>query len=331
MSAISKAVLTFLFGPRKTLRLEPVKRGKVAVSLLIPLVALGPGALRGDPVTPAQLYDFRVSSELVIVPVTVTDRHGQTALSLQPADFVVAEEGIPQPIVSFSRWDAPASVGLVFDTSGSMKSSVEISNTAVRTLLSENGAEDEAFLITFADSPRLEVDFTRDAERIPETLLWRERRGATALFDAIYCGLDRMRHAQISRKALVVVTDGGDNHSRYSFDELLSTARESDVQIYTVAIRRSARDIDEQRGRLQLDQLAHETGGALLTVESEAQLPEAMSKLNQLIRNQYLLAYRPPEGIRHGKWRKVRVRLQPAALASRYRILSKGGYYANAQ
>lgn len=297
------------------------------------VTAIGIGVLgihlHGEyPVSPLHTYDFRVSAELVIVPMTVTDRNGHTALGFQPEDFTVAEEGMTQKIESFSQWDAPASVGVVFDSSGSMKPSLGVASAAVRMLLAGNSPEDEAFLMTFADAPRLEVGFTREGDRLSNNLLWREARGSTALFDAVYAGLHEMRRATNSRKALVVVTDGGDNHSRYSFDELLAAARESDVQIYTVAIRRHVNDREEQRGRIQLDRLASETGGRLLMVEGEAQLSKAMASVNELIRNEYLLSYRPADGAPYGKWRRVRVRLTPE-LARRYRISAKGGYYAS--
>ncbi len=284
--------------------------------------------LHGEhPAPPGRANDFHVSSELVVVPTTVTDRTGHTVLGLQPEDFTLVEEGMQQRIVSFSRWDAPASVGVVFDSSGSMKPSVKVAGNAIRVLLADNGTEDEAFLVTFADAPRLEVEFTREVDRLSNNLLWREARGSTALFDAIYLGLHEMHRAANARKALIVVTDGGDNHSRYSFDELLAAARESEVQIYVVAIRRNVKDIEEQRGRLQLDCLAIETGGRLLIVEGEAQLSKAMASVNELIRNVYLLAYRPADSVRDGKWRRVRIRLEPK-LAGHYRISAKGGYYA---
>ncbi len=208
---------------------------------------IGVETVHGEyPVPPLHTYDFSVSAEFVVVP-TVTDRNGHTALGFQPEDFAVTEEGTPQRIESFSQWDAPASVGVVFDSSGSMKPSRGIASAAVRMLLAGNGPQDEASLMTFAGAPRLEVGFTREGDRLSSNLLWREARGSTALFDAAYVGLHQMRRAANSRKALVVVTDGGDNDSRYSFDELLAAARESDVQIYTVAIRRRVNDREEQR------------------------------------------------------------------------------------
>jgi len=275
--------------------------------------------------------EFRVNSDLVVLPLSITDRAGSAVLGLEPSDFSVAEDGLPQQVLTVSRWDAPASIGIIFDASGSMKAGVRTAQSAVRSLLCENRDGDEAFLITFADSPRLEANFTGDAEEIANKLLWAKPKGATALFDAIYAGITKAKRAANSRRALVVITDGGDNHSRQSFNQLLSAARESDVQIFAIAVRRNARDLDEQRGRLQLDQLGKETGGHLVIADNDAKLPQAMREVNDLIRNQYLLSYRPEKLALDGKWHRVRVRLQPALKGSLYRLYSKTGYYAPAQ
>jgi Ca-activated chloride channel family protein len=205
--------------------------------------------------------NFKVDAELVLIPLSVTDHVGHPILDLGAQDFIVAEDGAAQEIRAVSCWDTPASIGVVFDSSGSMKSSVRRAQAAVRALFRDADQKDEAFLIQFADSPRLEVNFTMDVDEIPGKLLGAAPHGATALFDAVYAGLDRMRQAVNAHKALVVVTDGGDNHSRRSFTELLAAARERDVQIFVVAIRRDLRDQDEQRGRAQLDQIANDTGG----------------------------------------------------------------------
>ena len=206
-----------------------------------------------------------------------------------------------------------------------------MAQSAVRTLLKDNGPEDEAFLIRFADAPQVVVDFTPDADAISDKVLWDRPRGATALFDAVYAALNKVKRAENSRKALVVITDGGDNNSRYSFPELLALSRESYAQVYIVAIRRNLRDQDEQRGRLRLDQIADESGGRLLIVNTSGELPRALATVNELIRNQYLLTYRPADSRRAGKWRPVRVRIQHPSAAPAYKVYARGGYYAPEQ
>jgi Ca-activated chloride channel family protein len=273
---------------------------------------------------------FGTMTELVAVPVSVTDRNGHTIV-LRLEDFVITENGVPQQVLFASRWNVASSIGVVFDGSGSMKSTVRTAQTAVRTLLNDNGPEDEAFLVRFADTPQEVVDFTHDTDVIADKLLWDRPRGATALFDAVFTGLSKIRRGANSRKALVVVTHGGDNNSRYSFAELRALARENDAQVYVVAIRRNFRDQDEQRGRLELDQIANETGGRLLIVDNSGELPHALATVNELIRNQYLLTYRPTGLPRDGKWHALTVRIPPSSKIPSYRIYARGGYFAPEQ
>ena len=271
---------------------------------------------------------FRVDSELVMIPLSVTDRTGHAILNLGKADFTVAEDGAAQPVASVSRWDAPVSIGVIFDASGSMGNAIRRARTTIANLFHDSDPEDEAFLIRFAGAPVLETDFVHDPASILRSLSWESAHGATALFDAIYAGLNRMARASNAHKALVIVTDGGDNHSRRSFAELRSAARERDVQVFALAIRRDLRDLDEQRGRVQLDQLANDTGGRLLVVDSDVEAQRAMAAVGELIRNQYLLCYRPLDPSHDAKWRQVRVRLRPTSRESLYKVRSKNGYYS---
>jgi len=178
--------------------------------------------------------------------------------------------------------------------------------------------------VTFADVPRVEVEMTRDLNRIPDHLSFLRRQGATALFDAVAMGLHHMKGAHTPRKALVVVTDGGDNRSRLLFGELLSRSLEADLQVCVIAIQRNVRDLDERRGRLQLDRLGAETGGRLFTIDAASQLKQTMSGVGELIRNQYLIGYKRPYGAQSGKWRQIRVRMQSTRHGS-LRINAKGG------
>ena len=298
------------------------------VSLLTVLSMVSSFAVAQKQAANSNLPTFGVTSELVVIPVSVTDRRAHTVLGLRPEDFALTEGGVQQQIQAVSRWDVPASICVVFDSSGSMKRLSQTAQTAVRNLLSDSSPEDEACLIRFADKPELLVDFTHDPNTVVNKLLWDRPRGATALIDAVYFGLSRMARATNSRKAVVVVTDGGDTTSRYSFSELLSLARESDVQIYAVALRGNLLDKEEQRGRLQLRQLADDTGGNLLIIDSSGDFPRALATLNELIRNQYLLTYRPVNEPHDGKWHPVQVWIQPPSKASLYRVNARAGFYA---
>ena len=270
---------------------------------------------------------FRANGDLVVVPVSVSDRKGHTVLGLRADDFTVLDDHTRQDIVSFSRWEVPSSIGVIFDVSGSMRGTEDIAVTATRALIDEMTFDDEGFLVTFADIPRVEVGMTRELERIPDHLSFLPRQGATALFDAIGMGFELLKGAHTPRRALAVVTDGGDNRSRLSFHELLSRALEADVQVYAIEIRRNGWDADAQRGRAHLDRLAAETGGRSIVIYDTSQLKEKMSLVGELIRNQYLIGYKPPGGAQIGKWRQIRVRMQSPRNGS-LRINAKGGYYA---
>jgi len=270
---------------------------------------------------------FKVNGDLVIVPVSISDRKGHTVLGLTSDDFTVLDDKVRQDIVSFSRWDVPSSIGVVFDVSASMRGTESIALMAARALIDDAIPDDEGFLVTFADVPRVEVEMTRELNRIPDRLSFSLRQAATALFDAIAMGLHHMKGAHTPRKALVLVTDGGDNNSRLSFGELLSRSLEADVQVYVIAIRRNLWDSDAQRGRPQLDRLARETGGRLFTIDAASELTKTMSTVGELIRNQYLIGYKRPKGTQSGKWRQIRVRMQQTKHGS-LRLNAKGGYYA---
>lgn len=275
---------------------------------------------------------LRVDANLVQVPVTVLDRNGRRVQGLTRDQFRVLEDNIPQEIVSFQTEDVPISVGLVFDTSGSMRDKLRSARSALKRFLDTAGVEDEFFLLTFADRPQMEVEFTRDFESIQNALLFNGGTGSTSLIDAVYTALTQMHGARHSRKALLVISDGGDNHSRHSSGELLSLARESDVQIYvlsalgTVPIKGAAAFSEEQRGRLLLRELAAVTGGHHFLLREASDLNGVMAKISTLLRNQYLLGYQPPQSDSSGKWRKIQVRLDVPKGESRVYVHARPGY-----
>lgn len=269
---------------------------------------------------------FRASSDLVILPVSVMDRRGRAVSNFGADDFVVADNGVPQLVLSLSQWDAPASIGVVFDASSSMKKNIRAAEAGVRMLISDTPLGDESFLIRFSDSPHLEVPFTEDVDEISAKLRSASAQGATALFDAIYLGLNQVKRARTAHRVLVIITDSGENHSRYTFSELLSVARESDVQIYVLELMGSGSYRERQSGHWKLEQLANETGGRLVTVYRNSQLPDQIATLRSLIRNQLVIAYRPQPSCSDGKWHSVRIRLLPTW--KDHKVFAKTGYYA---
>jgi Ca-activated chloride channel family protein len=277
---------------------------------------------------------LRVHVNFVQLPVTVTDRHGRRVQGLTRDRFTVLEDSVPQPIESFSSEVVPASVGLVFDTSGSMKARLPEARLATRGFFHEMEPADEVFLLTFARRPQMQLDFTRDFEAIQNQLLSAPAAGSTSFFDAVYAALIHMRGAHNSRRALLVVSDGGDNHSRHTSGELLSLAREADVQIYTVSFletisgKVSLAQSSEERAKSLLGSLATATGGFHYVLRNPNDLGPVMAQIGALLRNQYLIGYRSSQPESSGKWRTIQVMLDVPKGQRPVHLQSRRGYRA---
>ncbi|HZW93253.1 MAG TPA: VWA domain-containing protein [Candidatus Eremiobacteraceae bacterium] len=274
----------------------------------------------------------KVGVDLVLVPVTVTDRRGHLVLGLQKDSFNVFDQGKPEVIRHLSSEDAPISVGIIFDASGSMYGKMERSREAVLQFLHSSNPEDEFFLVAFNDRPELLVDFTSSIDEIQDEISKVKPDGGTALLDALYLGLDRIKKARNERKVLLVVSDGGDNHSRYTAKEVWPVLREADVQIYAMGI------FDEaprtQAERLGPDLLAFATGitgGRTFPIRNLKRVGDAAAELSIELRNQYLVAYCPNNLAHDGMWHKLTVRVTPPQNLPRLRVYAKVGYYAPAR
>ena len=277
---------------------------------------------------PASL--IRTSVDLVLVPVTITDDLSRPVLGLGAENFRLFENKIPQAIKHFSSEDAPVSVGLLVDTSGSMEDKLDRAREAVHQFCEAANPHDEFFMITFADSPRLATDFTTRPEDIENELLTVRPRGQTSLLDAIYMGIRKMRAAQYARKALLILSDGGDNHSRYTEHDVRAAVKESDVLIYAVGTYDSyVRTQEELLGPELLSSVTELTGGRSFTVTNLKDLPAVTRVIGTQLRHQYILAYQPPPGSRNGKWRKISVKLRlPPKLHSFLHVEARAGYYS---
>jgi len=263
---------------------------------------------------------------MVLVPVTVTDGKGKTITDLRRDQFQVLDDSTPVEIVSFSREEAPVSIGIVLDLSGSMHAKKRHAVNAIREIVTRSGPQDEALLMTFSDKPELRVEFTRDVEAVLDPLLFTGAKGATALIDAIYVGLQQMKHAKNPRRVLVVVSDGGDNHSRYTESELTSLALESDTQIYSISIHEAVTNVQERSGMYLLSKLSENTGGLHLVVRDRRELSEIAAKLSTAINNLYVIGYRAPSDFLSGKWRKVKIRVENSG-GERLRVATRSGYF----
>lgn len=275
---------------------------------------------------------IKVDVNLVLVPVSVVDPLNRQVIGLDKQNFAVYEGKEKQQIQYFSSEDAPISVGAIFDVSGSMASKIERAREAVVEFFKIANPQDEFFMIAFADKPEEVTDFTQSVEAIQSRLVYTVPKGRTALLDAIYLSIHKMSQAKYEKKALLIISDGGDNHSRYTEGEIKNLVKESDVQIYAIGLYDQFFRTEEERlGPELLSDITELTGGRAFTIDSPNDLPDVATKIGIELRNQYLLGYRPTKSIDDAKWHKIKVKLVPPKGLPPLRVYAKAGYYAHAQ
>ena len=279
--------------------------------------------------------NIRVDSILVLIPVTVTDPMNRFVTGLEKEHFKVQEDNVDQAISHFASEDAPISVGIVFDTSGSMGNKLVKSRQAVAQFCKIANPADEFFLVQFSTRPELAVAFTTDVEELQNRITFVGSKGSTALLDAVYLALNEMKKARNPRKAILVISDGGDNNSRYTEGEIKNLVREADTQIYGIGIYEESgsrgRTSEELNGPWLLGDLAEQTGGRAYAVGNLNDLPDMAAKIGIELRNQYLLGYSSTNQGRDGKYRHVKIKLvQPRGLPP-LRAFWRLGYYAPSQ
>jgi Ca-activated chloride channel family protein len=278
---------------------------------------------------------FNADATLVLIPVTVTDPANRFVLGLQKRDFHLLEDGTEQTIAHLSGEDAALSVGLVFDISGSMDNKLRISRQAAAQFLRTMNPEDEVFLIAFGDHPTLVSGFTNQVEEIQKKLMSLEPSGLTALLDAAELAMQEMKKARNPRKAILIISDGGDNNSRYSSGQIQSLVREADVQLYAMGVFEPAifagMTKEEVSGPRLLSEIAEQTGGRVYAATDPNDLPSVATRIGIELRNQYVLSYAPKNENKDGKYRKVEVKVaEPVGLA-RLKLHWRLGYYAPAE
>jgi Ca-activated chloride channel homolog len=272
---------------------------------------------------------IRKSVELVLVPVTVMDRSNRIVTGLEQENFQLYEDKHAQPIKHFWKEDAPASVGIVLDVSGSMDTKIERARDAVAALLKASNPQDEFFLMTFADEPMLVQDFTSDVDDIQGKLLFTRPKGKTSLIDAVILAVNHMGSARYQRRALMIISDGGDNRSRYTEKDLKSLIKEADVLVYSIGVFGSELRTQEERlGPDLLAGMSDLTGASAYTLDNPEHLPAVAEHIANELRSQYILGYSPEGSRSDGKWRKIKVKLTVPRGLPWLRVQARTGYYA---
>jgi Ca-activated chloride channel family protein len=292
----------------------------------------------GDPASGQSLPPtprFNVDTTLVLIPANVTDPLNRFVLGLQKQDFHIFEDGAEQTIAHFSGEDTPLSVGLVFDISGSMDIKLETSRQAAVQFVKTMNPQDEAFLVEFSDRAELVSGFTSQIDDIQNKLRSVKPGGLTALLDAVEMALHEMKKAKNPRKAILIISDGGDNHSRYSASEIQSLVREADVQIYAMGVFEPMIFVgmtkEEISGPRLLSQITEQTGGRAFAASDANDLLSVAARIGIELRNQYVLAYSPKNQDKDGKYRRVEVKVtKPQGLPS-LKVRWRLGYYAPSQ
>jgi Ca-activated chloride channel homolog len=273
---------------------------------------------------------IRTETQITLVGASVTDPLGRLVTGLEQENFRVFEDGVEQEIVRFSSEDVPVSIGVIFDMSGSMADKIDKSRQAAVQFFRTANPHDEFFLVNFNDRAQLISPFTASVDDLQDRLMYTGAHGLTALFDGVYLGLSQMRGAHNTKKALLILSDGGDNHSRYSETEVRKFVREADVQIYAIGLfdPDGGPTPEEREGPGLLGDMTMMTGGRTFVVKNVNQLPDIATKISMELRNQYVLGYRPSQRAHDGKWRKIKVRLNPPKGLPPLTVSAKSGYFA---
>jgi Ca-activated chloride channel homolog len=286
--------------------------------------------------TPGQVIkqgqSLHIDVDLALVNVTVTDPYDRLVTGLEPENFRVFENNIEQEIQFFSSEDVPISIGVIFDISGSMTNKVGKAKEAASQFFKTANPQDEFFLVGFNERAELMSAFTSSVEDLQSRLLSTSAKGRTALLDAIYLGLSEVRTARNAKRALLIISDGGDNHSRYNENDIKRLVREAGTQLYSVGIfdplDYRSRTPEELNGPSLLSEVTELSGGRAFEVENVNELPDIAAKIGAELRNQYILGYRPSNKSHDARWRKIKVKLRAPKGLPPLSIYAKSGYYA---
>jgi Ca-activated chloride channel family protein len=288
-----------------------------------------PGKQAGRHAAEADAYakPVRIDVDLVLVPVTVVDAANRPVISLGKQNFELYEGDQQQVLRYFSTEDSPISVGVLLDLSGSMRDKINTARQALHEFFANANPDDDYFVIGFSDRPGLVADSTGSTATIEDKIALTQPHGNTALLDSIYMGLNKLRSARYKRRALVIISDGGDNHSRYTAREIRSLVQEADVEVYALGIfSRIFKTYEEWSGENLLTRITEASGGHILKINDVEELPHAAEALSRLMRNQYVLGYHPSGELYSNKWHKIKVRVLPPKEGTVLHVYSRDGY-----
>src|SRR6266478_1312972 len=306
------------------------------LSLLTPSFAqsLVPDDVKHD--TPGQVIkrgqSVHLDVELALVNVTVTDPYNRLVTGLEPDNFRIFEDNIEQEVVNFSSEDVPISIGVILDLSGSRANKLGKAKEAAFQFFKTANPQDEFFLVGFNERAQLLSPFTNNVEDLQSRMLSAAAKGKTALLDAIYLGLSQMRGASNGKRALLIISDGGDNNSRYTEKDIKRLVREADTQLYSIGIFEAfeyrSRTPEELNGPTLLSEMTELTGGRAFSVDNLNDLPDIATKIGAELRNQYILGYHPSNKAHDARWRKIKIKLRTPKGLPPLSVYAKTGYYA---
>jgi len=283
----------------------------------------------GNVIHPGQ--SVHIDVDLALVNVTVTDPYDRVVTGLETDNFRVFENNVEQEIQYFSSEDVPISIGVIFDLSGSMANKIGKAREATLQFFKTANPQDEFFLVSFNDRAELISAFTNSADDLQGRLLSASGKGRTALLDAMYLGLSEMRTARNSKRALLIISDGGDNNSRYSEKDIKRLVREANTQLYSIGIfdpfENRSRTPEELNGPSLLNEVTELSGGRAFSVENINELPDIATKIGSELRNQYILGYRPSDKSHDARWRKIKIKLRAPRGLPPLSVSAKTGYY----
>ena len=278
---------------------------------------------------PQSASDDRINLETAIVNVviSVTDPLGRFVTGLSSEHFEVYDDKIKQQIRHFSDEDAPLSMGIVYDVSGSMKERIARSVRALRRFIETSHDDDDFFLIGFNDRAKLVQDFTTSGDQLVNHLMFVQPKGSTALYDAAYLAVEKVQQGRHRKKALLIISDGQDNHSRYTYKELRNRIKEADVQVYAIGITDPADSLNGF-GRSILEEMTRMTGGRSFfpNAYNDPELIEICTRIALELRHQYSVGFYPSDTASENKWHKVQVKVNPPKGLGRLSLSYRDGY-----